>query len=279
MTFPSKAQNCVVNYFAFTHLLIAAGAGVCVYTTGVVLGDAENFIDPSLFIAMCTGLGYTVQRLLKMKISPSSMPVERLIFLRSWGGWLLALWGVSVLAGALWLDLVWGVAGIAGVTVIGILGLGYAMVPKNWVHRMKALREVPGLKLPLLSVVWGAATVVLPWMLTGATEWASGLFTITVARTLYIAGLTIPFDLRDADLDNPSMKTLGQTLNPRYTVILAASLVILSGILWISINQIWLAFHSLFTASIVLLSRKNAPEFFYSIILDGLLVVQLFGLL
>ena len=125
-------------------MLIAAGAGVCVYTTGVVLGDAENFIDPSLFIAMCTGLGYTVQRMLKLKISPSSMPAERLTFLRSWGGWLL-LCGVSVLAGALWLDLVWGVAGIAGVTVIGILGLGYAMVPKNWVHRMNALRRFQGL--------------------------------------------------------------------------------------------------------------------------------------
>lgn len=279
MTFSSKAQKFIVNYFAFTHLLIAAGAGTCAYTTGVVLGTTVNFLQPSLFISLCTGFGYSVQRMLKVKVRPESVPAERLEFLRANGRGMLAVWGVGVIASAVCLELEWGVAGVVMVAVLGGLGIGYAAVPKNWVKGLKALREVPGLKLPLLSVVWSAATVVLPWMLSGENDWPEELWMAAASRTLFIAGLTIPFDLRDADLDHPSMKTLAQTLKPKFTVLLAAYLVMLSSLLWISWDMYWLAFHAFLTAVIILASRKNRPEFFFSVILDGMLVLQLFGLL
>ena len=144
MTFSSKAQKFIVNYFAFTHLFIAAGAGACAYVTGIVLGTTGNFLDPSLFTALCTGLGYSVQRMLKVKVRPESVPAERLEFLRANGKWMLVIWGVGAAAGAYCLELEWGVAGVVMVAVIGGLGIGYAAVPKNWVKGLKALREVPG---------------------------------------------------------------------------------------------------------------------------------------
>lgn len=280
MTFSSKAQKFTVNYFAFTHLLIAAGAGVSAYFTGVALGMAEEFMGPALFIGLCTGLGYNVQRLLKVKISPESIPVERLSFLRENGVWMLAVWGMGVMVGACCLDLEWELAGLGGVVGLGLLGVAYAAVPKNWVKGLRALREVPGLKLPLLSVVWGAAVVVLPWMLSGAAAPSNVLWWILAARILYIAGLTVPFDYRDADLDHPSMKTLAQTLGPHSSLILATLLVLISGAIWMYVGMNLLAIHSLFTALLVspILCNKNRGEFYFSVILDGMLVVQLWAL-
>lgn len=281
MTFSSKAQKLIVNYFAFTHLLIAVGAGVCAYATGVTLGKPEDFTHASIFIGLCTGFGYTVQRLLKVNMSPSSIPIKRLSFLMKNGKWMMVIWGGALAIGTCTLDLYWNLAVITVVVCLGVFGIAYAALPKNLIKGINALREMPGIKLPLLSVVWGAAVVILAWMLSGSSEFSSKLLWILVARILYIAGLTIPFDLRDLDLDHPSMRTLAQTLGPHSSLLLATSLVIISGILWIAVGQPWLAIHAMITALLVspILCTKERQEAYFSLILDGMLVVQLWGLL
>ena len=61
----------------------------------------------------------------------------------------------------------------------------------------------------MLSLVWGGATVVLPLMIVGADLRSDELiWWIFIARVLYIAGLTIPFDVRDLNVDDDNMRTL-----------------------------------------------------------------------
>ena len=52
--------------------------------------------------------------------------------------------------------------------VLGGAGLSYAILPRFFHGLARSVRELPGAKLPVLSLVWGGATVVLPLMIVGA---------------------------------------------------------------------------------------------------------------
>ena len=53
--------------------------------------DCEN-LSIICFITACTGLGYSVQRLIKTWVSPSCVPKDRLDFLGKYGVALILLW-------------------------------------------------------------------------------------------------------------------------------------------------------------------------------------------
>lgn len=69
-----------------------------------------------------------------------------------------------------------------------------------------SLRQVPGLKLLLISFVWAYMTVFLPTIYFSGVG-AEGVFNFLWTLIL-VAGLTIPFDVRDMPFDAPEMRTL-----------------------------------------------------------------------
>ena len=89
MTFSSHGTNLAVRFLGFTHLLIAVGAGVSALVSLKVLGFADTCGEKSLliagFISACTGLGYSIQRWIKVKVFPEAVPPGRLEFIKRWG--------------------------------------------------------------------------------------------------------------------------------------------------------------------------------------------------
>ena len=55
----------LIKILGFSHIVIALGAGVTVYLSGVVLGLEGAFLEAALLVGALTGLGYTTQRLIK----------------------------------------------------------------------------------------------------------------------------------------------------------------------------------------------------------------------
>jgi hypothetical protein len=76
-----------------------------------------------------------------------------------------------------------------------------------------SLRILPGLKLFLIAFTWSYMTVLLPELIYGALDLHS--FLEFLWRMVLIAGLVIPFDIRDLRDDLPSMQTLPQVLGYR----------------------------------------------------------------
>ena len=75
----------------------------------------------------------------------------------------------------------------------------------------KGLRHVPGLKLFLIAFTWAGLTVLYPLAAGNvAIDGMAGLFFLQ--RFLFIAAITIPFDIRDLQLDMPELGTLPQVL-------------------------------------------------------------------
>ena len=279
MTFSSHALRLVVRFLGFSHLLIALGAGACVYITFNVAGieggnECENF-PVICFITACTGLGYSVQRFIKTRVFPSCVPKDRLDFLGKYGVALVLLWSVA-----------WGwsfvnVFEIFTSSVLWILialggaGLSYAILPRFFHGLARSVRELPGAKLPVLSLVWGGATVVLPLMIVGADLDYELIWWIFIARVLYIAGLTIPFDVRDLNVDDDNMRTLPMMMGVVRSLWLACGLMVVSGCVYAYLNMYNLTAHALLTAVLVCprVYKSYWGEWYYSLLLDGMLVL------
>jgi len=72
-----------------------------------------------------------------------------------------------------------------------------------------ALRSVAFLKLFLIAISWAGVTVLVP-LINYEIELQSAEIIIFVQRFLFIVVITIPFDIRDMNFDEPGLKTLPQ---------------------------------------------------------------------
>jgi hypothetical protein len=272
----------LIKILGFSHIVIALGAGVTVYLTGFALGLEGAFFQAALIVGALTGLGYTAQRLIKTMFFPSSAPAERNAYMKRYGTTLFIIWAAILVAALLFVEVMLSTSTFIVSGFLITTGLMYALVPA---------REIAYLKLPFISLVWAIATVILPVYLTGLEDdidmWT--VFAIVLSRGLYIAGLTIPFDVRDLDIDRLSMKTVPQTIGVASSLYWAMILVGSSAILWFglaasqSINSdvgIALGIHAVVTIPFVSppFAGKNRHEIYHTIVLDGILVVQICAL-
>ena len=134
-----------------------------------------------------------------------------------------------------------------------------------------SLRDIPFIKVLLIAFCWGFVTVFLPELFYG-NEFLNNWIYI-LSSFLYILGITIPFDIRDMDLDNQSKKTIPQLFGKPLSCLFATAIILLSGLVFIILKQYSMFLHCLFSALIVLFSYKTRPDYYYSFILDGLLVI------
>ncbi|MBI49571.1 MAG: hypothetical protein CL850_04720 [Crocinitomicaceae bacterium] len=279
MTFSSHNSSLIVRFLGFSHLLIALGSGACVIVTLKVLGIEEGFEPSATFISACTGLGYSIQRVIKANLFPKAVPIDRLVFLEKYGKFLVTIWAIAWLAGFWWILNDLGLIAWGLIMVIGGAGLAYAILPWS-IKKARSLREVPHMKLPMLSFVWGCATVVLPIYIMGVEVCTIHLAIVFVSRVLYIAGLTVPFDVRDLNVDTLDMKTVPMVRGVENSLWIACGLVVLSGWIWAFLEEYPLFIHSLLTAVFVCpkVHRPYRGEWYYSILLNGMLLLQVFVL-
>jgi hypothetical protein len=268
----------LVKILGYSHLIIALGAGVTAYISGLSLGLGGDMSEAATLIGAFTGLGYTVQRFIKTRFFPLSAPPERIAFMKKYGVGLIVAWGIVLMAVIMFGAVDFSTSANALVIFLIIISIAYAAIP---------LREKAYLKLPLIAGVFALATVVYPVLLAGfkLSDFTPILVTVLLARVLYIAGITIPFDVRDLNIDSVNMKTMPQQIGTKRSLQRAVILVGGSGVLWAgllimeAIPQIVgysLLIHAIISIPFVspILAGRNRSEFYYSIVLDGLISFQ-----
>ena len=82
------------------------------------------------------------------------------------------------------------------------------------------LRDVPGIKLFLIAFSWAGVTVFFP-IVQNEVEISKSIILLFFERFLFIIAITIPFDIRDIDYDNPKLFTLPQVLGIKKSKIVA----------------------------------------------------------
>lgn len=259
-----------VNFLVYSNLWIALGAVAftCQFylfyqlpIDWVVLGF--NFFG-TIFI-------YTFQRILKIK--QGQTPGVRLNWMKD--NYFVVLFltflsAIGVISCLFWLNY-W----VYPLLILnGLIAFLYSI--KFLKGRTKNLRDLPGLKIILVAFVWSSTTLLLPFYNSNAGLVDFPLVLFLTYFSFYFA-LAIPFDIRDLIFDEKSTKTIPQLLNKKGAIFLSISLWITYGlsINLISTNYLVVSNLGLILGGILIVFslKKTENDLYYSLVLDGLLVL------
>lgn len=122
--------------------------------------------------------------------------------------------------------------------ILGIIALAYGARFKIGVWQFNGLRTYGNGKIILVGIVWSALTVFLPLLTTPSTysiQFSDFLFFL--ARMTVCILITIPFDIRDIQLDqHHNLNTLIGKLGVKKSAHLGAILSIIAAVIYLSIS-------------------------------------------
>ncbi len=102
--------------------------------------------------------------------------------------------------------------------------------------RITGLRNVPGLKLFLITATWAGVTMIFPLFVAGVHQ-TEIVYLHVLQRLLFVFAITIPFDIRDAQLDLEELATLPQILGVNVSKLIAIAALILYLVLDVHFNS------------------------------------------
>lgn len=113
--------------------------------------------------------------------------------------------------------------------VLGIITFLYAipLLPKKiFIDDHKNLREIGGLKIYVIGIVWAFATVIVPLVDNGIIIDNDAVIT-SIQRFLYVLILMLPFEIRDLNYDSVKLATIPQKIGIKKTKLIGALLLML----------------------------------------------------
>lgn len=145
------------------------------------------------------------------------------------------------------------------IALFGLLTLFYA-VP---VFKNKNLRNLSGLKIFIVALVWAGVTVIIPLVYAGA-EFEEKFAVTFIQRFLFVVVLILPFEIRDMNFDSTSLGTLPQKIGIFKTKITGAILLLIAILIEIFKAEIeWpyiLSFIVIGGISILFLKKSNGLQ-------------------
>ena len=131
------------------------------------------------------------------------------------------------------------------------------------------LRDIPFLKILIISICWSFTCAILPQLIFNhSLDWK-----IIFIIFFYILAITIPFDLRDMFLDNSKISTVPQLLGAKYSYIISHLIIVGLFFYAFSYNFFGVCGFMVLTSLVLIPSINRKKEFYYLIILDGLLII------
>jgi 4-hydroxybenzoate polyprenyltransferase len=174
---------------------------------------------------------------------------------------------------------------------LAALSFGYGLPLFTSRGRKTGLRNVPGLKAILITLVWTLSCVLLPILeardTLNITVPASTTWIILIKRFLFIAALTVPFDIRDLFQDRiAGLKTFPVAFGEKKAylfcqVLLAGHIILL---LLLRNYRLTSDFYALtlvavLTGWLIFKSNWKRNEYYYFFYLDGVLILQYIALI
>ncbi|WP_418639307.1 hypothetical protein [Winogradskyella sp.] len=174
------------------------------------------------------------------------------------------------------------------IVILGIITFFYAipiMVPKQYLFDdHKNLRQVSGLKVYLIALIWMLTTVLLP-MLNNDIVMSPDSIIIGVQRFCYVLVLMLPFEIRDLNYDSLKLATIPQKIGVKNTKIIGVALLVVFLMLeffkdeLLDVSIIAIVITTIITLVLLLLSNKNQSKYFSAFWVEGLPIIWLLVLL
>jgi hypothetical protein len=259
-----------INDLTFSNLYISFAAGIICSGLSHFL-HYDHVFEIGLFVFSSTLSVYSFQRLVKYKLeekreSELNKWLEKTqviqisyIFLSAFLSVYLYFFVLNAFENTKW----WMFFSI-------LLSVFYAVKIKG-----KSLRNIPYLKMHLIAIVWCKA-LLFPFLLNNDYESTNLLF-ILIHYFLFIA-LCIPFDIRDLNYDETSLKTLPQLVGVINSKLISISAFVVFVICTVELKPD-LINHYFYIISIIIgiiilsFASEKRKSFYYSILIDGLILL------
>lgn len=139
--------------------------------------------------------------------------------------------------------------------------------------RKKGLRDLPLVKIFIISAVWAYVLGIFPLLISGHLVETKLVF---IDKFCFILAITIPFDIRDLSFDKEQQKTLPMILGiygAKAVAIIALGISLYINHWFVDNQLVLITFYAL-ALLLVLLSSRNKSELYFSGMIDGLLVLS-----
>ncbi len=166
---------------------------------------------------------------------------------------------------------------------LGIISLMYPVHLFTRNGKKYRLRDIPGLKLFLIALVWAFATVFIS-VLNNHIPIDETVYVLLIQRFLFVIAITIPFDIRDVDFDKEMLHTLPQTLGVKKARNIALVAILLFGITTV-VQYAYADIHmyqflallltTIITGILIYKSTPDRPSYFYTIFMEGTSILML----
>ncbi|WP_140937703.1 UbiA prenyltransferase family protein [Sphingobacterium lumbrici] len=228
-----RIVNNVYYFFIFSNLLIGLAAYLQCALTYIILNKPCN-----PYILMIEGTATLLLYNFSMLRSKPKYPHEspylrtRWIFKNEWLLWTNSILAFILLAYALMEVHLHTLFFLAG---IGLLSLSYALPLFKMNGVRGGLRQLPGLKLFHIAIIWSLSSVGLPvvqlWAEGGSIDWYAANY-LGIAKVIFLLLCTLPFDIRDMRQDSYyHLKTIPNLLGEKKSIRLCYTLVLVHSIL------------------------------------------------
>lgn len=115
------------------------------------------------------------------------------------------------------------------IAVFGVVTFLYAIpfIPKSfYLDSQQNLRDVSGLKVYVIALVWTGVTVFLP-LINNDFEWNAAVYITAFQRFVFVIVLMLPFEIRDLKYDSLRLSTIPQKIGVKRTKIIGVALLML----------------------------------------------------
>ncbi len=273
-----------LDFLLFSNIFISLGAVAQGLVTYHLLGFSPSWVLLS-FLFLSTLLTYNFSILIQHPKNPDQSKYRRV-------RWIFRNYKLnvvfSILAATALIPLFFMLSFKSQLLNIflGTLSLGYAMPLFKSKNKKFGLRNIPGLKLFLIALVWAFSSVLMPYFQLQESQSLNISFVniviLTVKRFLFVVAITIPFDIRDMFQDKVfELKTIPTIFGEKKAYLFCQLMLIAYMVLLFLFRNkgfdpdfFGLAFTVILSGWLIFQSKWEKNEYYYFFYLDGTLILQ-----
>jgi len=261
------------------NLWVAFGALAMAEATIISLDLGQNSVAP-LFLFCVTLFTYNFQRLFKSKGVDVQSHSARHLWIARYNErlrmiMLVALFGAVITAVFVKIEALMVLAPFGAISIF----YSIRVIPGR--GRKLGFRDVPYIKVFLITATWVAVTVILPVVdIDMSRVFGDDIMAAVIERAFFVLAITIPFDIRDVNRDALSKRTIAQVFGQagaRWISVLL--MLVFCFLVWTSDHysdnvRYALMLSGFLTAGILSFARSDRTERFFTFLVEGAMVLQ-----